>query len=382
MKLLIISNMAHYLRDGTIVGHGPTAREISYLAELFDSVRHIGCLFQTEAPAMALPYETDKVTLVSVPPSGGDTIKGKLSGLWLIPRYSWAILRELQKADVVHVRAPANIPMLALFWLMLLPYPRQRWLKYAGSWQITSATSRLSRIQKWWLKVGLSRGKVTVNGEWPDQPKHVVTFFNPCLTSDELRQGRQAAESKQLGNPIQLLFVGRIEAAKGADHVLYIVKKLRDQGIDFTLDLVGGGPEQAIHKQLASDLGIQSCVTFYEPMPRPQLSQFYAESHILVLPSQSEGWPKVISEAMAYGVVPLASNVGSIPQYLARFETGRSLDTDDTTGFADAIQFYTENASAWKRESDNAVKNAHYFSYTHYLDQVKTLLELPDRKQT
>jgi glycosyltransferase involved in cell wall biosynthesis len=49
---------------------------------------------------------------------------------------------------------------------------------------------------------------------------------------------------------------------------------------------------------------------------RETLEQCYASSHVLVLTSESEGFPKVISEAMAFGCVPLVTAVGAIPEVL------------------------------------------------------------------
>src|ERR1019366_9487795 len=42
----------------------------------------------------------------------------------------------------------------------------------------------------------------------------------------------------------------------------------------------------------------------------------YEHSGILVLASQTEGWPKAIAEAMAFGLVAIGSNLGLIPQML------------------------------------------------------------------
>ena len=46
------------------------------------------------------------------------------------------------------------------------------------------------------------------------------------------------------------------------------------------------------------------------------IERHYASSHVLVLTSESEGFPKVISEAMAYGCVPIVTRVGAIPEAL------------------------------------------------------------------
>ena len=61
MRLLVISNMSHYLRDDEVVGWGPTVQEIDHLATLFDEVRHIACLHPEPAPASALPYAAPNV---------------------------------------------------------------------------------------------------------------------------------------------------------------------------------------------------------------------------------------------------------------------------------------------------------------------------------
>ncbi len=46
------------------------------------------------------------------------------------------------------------------------------------------------------------------------------------------------------------------------------------------------------------------------------IERYYAYSHVLVLTSESEGFPKVISEAMAFGCVPVVTAVGAIPEVL------------------------------------------------------------------
>ncbi len=376
MRLLIISNMAHYDRDGQIVGHGATVREINHLAQLFDTVRHVGCLHSEDAPLSALPYDAENITLVPIPPSGGNTLYAKLQGIWFIPLYSWVILRELCRADVVHVRAPANIPLLALFWLALLPFPRLRWLKYAGSWEITPLTSRLSRIQRWWLGQNLSRGIVTINGIWPKQPSHIRSFVNPCLTDQELAEGRYVARSKKLAQPIRLILVGRVEMAKGIGRALQIVHRLQERDIDYVFDIIGDGPERSYFEKMANEIGVITRVHFRGELPREALSTYYACAHIILLPTDSEGWPKVLSEAMAYGVVPIASAVGSIPYYLTRFHVGHSVPKNDIDQYVDAIVTYVQNPTRWKTEASRASDEAFLFSYDHYLSQVCDILQL------
>ena len=293
------------------------------------------------------------------------------------PCYARAILQERRQADVIHVRAPANISLLALALLWFLGSPKLRWAKYAGDWNRRVGEPVSYRLQRWWLLRGWHRGVVTVNGRAPKQPHHVHSFLNPCLTRAELEDGLVASRGKQLCQPVQLVFVGRIESAKGADLCLEILARLEQSGFLAQLDLIGEGAERAQFEQKARDLGVFEHVKFHGGLPRDTLGQFYERAHFILLPSDSEGWPKVLSEAMAYGVVPIASAVGSIPEYLTHFSTGQSIASRKSLLFSAAIDGYLRAPSRWQEHSRNAVKAAKQFSYSHYLRAVANLLELP-----
>jgi len=253
-----------------------------------------------------------------------------------------------------------------------------RWAKYAGDWNRSGAEPWSYRFQRWWLTQGLHRGLVTVNGRWPNQASHIRSFLNPCLTEAELNEGAEAARSKRLCRPVQLLFVGRLESAKGADVCLEIVAHLKKAGVASTLDLVGDGEERQGLECKAVELGVGASAKFHGALPRERLGQFYARAHFILLPSIcSEGWPKVLSEAMAYGVVPIASAVSSIPQYLNRFSCGQVVGSRDPRLFGNAIEANLRAPALWEGQSKNALKAAQNFSYTNYLNAVRELLSLP-----
>ena len=376
--LLIISHTPHYRRDGEIVGWGATVREINYLATLFERVVHIAPLHADAAPASALPYQSSQVRLRPVAPGGGARLRDKLSIPLRYPGYARAILQERRAADVIHVRSPANISLLALMILAMLRGPQVRWAKYAGDWNRTGPEPWSYRFQRWWLAHGLHRGLVTVNGRWPNQASHIRSFLNPCLTEAELKEGAEAARSKRLCKPVQLLFVGRLESAKGADVCVEIVAHLKNAGVAAQLDLIGDGEERQQFEQKARNLNVFSNVKFHGGLPRDALGKVYGKAHFILLPTTcSEGWPKVLSEAMAYGAVPIASAVSSIPQYLNAFSTGHAINSRDPHLFWSAIETYVRTPALWKEHSMNALKAAKQFSYSNYLNAVRNLLSLP-----
>jgi len=374
VKLLIISATAHYQRGGIIVGHGPTVTEINHLAELFEEVIHIGMWYGADAPPSALPYSSKRVAFIPVPFTGGPRLVDKLDILFHFPRYLRVMSRELSRADVVHVRCPANISMLAVILLAMVRNPRLRWVKYAGNWHPSRPEAWSYRFQRWWLRKGFHRGFVTVNGTWPNQPKHVRTFINPCITDEELSNSIAVAARKKLSCPIRLLFVGAVNDAKGVGRAIQVVRLLHQQGVSLTLDVIGDGPSRREYEEMVSQLGLGNCVQFHGVLSRAQLNKFYSQAHLMLFPTDGEGWPKILSEGIAYGVVPVSSNVGSIPYYLKRFNVGRALDPYDLKAFAQAIIAYYENPGLWKQESENGLRLAQQFTYNRYLQDVRDLL--------
>jgi glycosyltransferase involved in cell wall biosynthesis len=186
--------------------------------------------------------------------------------------------------------------------------------------------------------------------------------------------GTSSAAPKLLSKPIRLIFVGRLEDAKGAGRILDIVAGLRAAGLSVAIDMVGDGPQRREYERHAQETGISDLVNFHGWVPHDALEPLYEQAHIILLPSNSEGWPKVLGEAMAYGIIPIASCVGSVPQYLARFKVGRTFEASDLQGFVKAVMWYAEHENRWKEESASAVKAARNFSYMNYLKSVKQLL--------
>lgn len=375
MKLLIISHTPHYRdQSGRLVGWGPTIREIDYLARIFTEVVHIAPLHKEPAPASSLPYQSANLSLRAVHPAGGEGLGDKLNILKCSGQYAKIIIQELTKADVVHVRCPANLSLLALLLLAGFRNPPCRWVKYAGNWRPGGPEPWSYKLQRWWLEKGLHKGIVTVNGRWPDQPSHVFSFYNPSLTQAEAEQAAAAATSKELRLPVYLLFVGRLEAAKGVGVALQVARTLLGGGLKFEFHLVGDGPERPVFERYVQQNGLSSCVHFHGWQPRPALAEYYTQAHFLIFPSSaSEGWPKVLSEAMAYGVVPLAGAVSSIPQILAETGAGMALPPHDPKSYLVAMMDYIKHPEKWQEASLAGMKAALRFTYERYLENVKEI---------
>ncbi len=365
MRLLIISHTRHVLHQGRSLGWGPTVEEVNWLARVFDHVVHLAYLHDEPFPNGSLASYNERVVFTPVPPSGGLEWQGKVRVITLAPCYLRAIFHWLPFADVVHVRAPCPI---ALYAMILLSCKREplRWTKYAGNWGETSLFPPSFAFQRWWLRMGLSRGPVTVNGHWNSQPGHIFSLDNPCLSLEEVRHGCSLAMEKSFTSPLRLVFAGRLEKAKGIYTALQVMERLSKQ-VNAHLEIVGDGPERRPTMHFCERLGIGNQVTFHRWQPREQVKQILAHAHIVLLPSRSEGFPKVLSEAMCYGTVPLASNVSAIPQVLRETGAGLSISAEDVNGFVTAILEMVDKPDKWKQMSLAGTRAAQRFTYERYI---------------
>lgn len=373
--MLIISHTPHYSSQVGIVGWGPTIREIDQLSSQFEEVVHIAPLYKNLAPVSALPYQSSSVRFRGVLPAGGEKFKDKISVIQNIPVYIRVILQEMRRADIVHVRCPANISLVALIILAFKKQPKYRWVKYAGNWKPNDMEAHSYTFQRWFLQKNLHRGVVTINGEWEKQSEHIHSFYNPSLSEEELVFSAETAKDKEISIPVQLLFVGRLDSAKGVGRIFHIAVDLQRKQIPFKLNLIGDGPEKDEFIQQVNQLGLSSFINFRGWLSKNDLWQYYQKAHFILFPSSSEGWPKVLSEAMAYGVVPLASTVSSIPQMLEKTGAGFAISNDNLEMYVLKIIELSQNQRQWKELSRAGVKSAQLFTYKTYLENVRTLFK-------
>lgn len=158
-----------------------------------------------------------------------------------------------------------------------------------------------------------------------------LEHFVPCQQADD-----QFAARRALGLPEQgriAISVGRLVAGKGFDVAARAVSEVSDA----KLVLVGDGPE----RESLANLGGTN-VIFLGALPPDKVAIAYRAADVFVLPSHREGWPNVVTEALASGLPVVATPVGGIPQIMGGEQPeaylGALVPVGDTAGFAAAIQ--------------------------------------------
>ncbi|MBX2963387.1 MAG: glycosyltransferase family 4 protein [Cyclobacteriaceae bacterium] len=367
MKLVIISHTAHFQKsDGSVVGWGPTVREIDYLASLFKEVVHVATLHKSDVTHGFIPYEAKNVRCEFLKPSGGKSIRSKFKVLLSMPTNIVVVWRAICEADWVQLRLPTNLGLYTLPILFIRKRPK-RWVKYAGNWMHPSPPLSY-RIQRWWLIKNLQRSYVTINGLWPGQRGHLLSFENPCLSNIEYELAKKISYAKKFTGELVLCFVGAVTPAKGILRLLETL--LISESISHFERLIIVGDGVALDEAREKSQKIKIPVEFKGFLPHHQIHEVYSRAHVIILPSDSEGFPKVIAEACAYGCVPVVTNVSAIGQYVFNGVNGFLLRDGSVNSITDAINELVEDRSKLKWMSGEAVKLSSQFTYERYIERI------------
>ena len=121
---------------------------------------------------------------------------------------------------------------------------------------------------------------------------------------------------------------------KGLDILIKAASRLERK--DFILHIGGKGILLEKYKAMAKESGIENYCRFYGEILRKDISRFYSELDIFILPSRYETFGIVLIEAMACGIPVIATKCGG-PQDIVTPSTGMLIEKDDPVKLAEAI---------------------------------------------
>jgi len=369
-KLVIISHTEHQLADdGSFVGWGPTVSEINYLSEHWEEVVHVACLEKgVGVKGSSVGYSNSNVHFEAIPTFGGKRFWQKLDILWKMPDIIRKVKRSIKGASHVQLRLPMGIGIFLIPFFVLRNKSKYIfWVKYANNFG-SSQVPLGYRFQRWCLKKNVLDCSVTINGFWPSQPKHCVSFENPCLTNIQLTEGDQIANSKKYDSPYQVVFVGRIDAGKGVDILIEFIGSPGIKEIGY-FHVVGEGKLKEELEKVLNEVGIPN--KFYGGISQLELFEILKISHSILLPSKSEGFPKVLAEAINFGCIAIASNVGSISHYIHNGDSGIIMNDVSSKGLNDAWQkFLNLNSVEKLTMAQNGFEVSQRFTFEKYKDNL------------
>ena len=157
---------------------------------------------------------------------------------------------------------------------------------------------------------------VTVEAQTESLNRHAnVVVIRPGIDTDQFKP--RDRREPQTG---RIVAVGRFIARKGYDVLIRAVGRVVRSLPSTHLVLVGSGPQEQSLRLLASQLGIDTSVTFAGNVPRTDLIDLLQSAEVFCHPAKWESFfPAAPLEAMACGLPMIVSTAGALPELVGNF---------------------------------------------------------------
>jgi glycosyltransferase involved in cell wall biosynthesis len=180
---------------------------------------------------------------------------------------------------------------------------------------------------------------------------------------------------RALPEPPTALFVGVLEPYKNVDGIVAAWRLAAPRVPSARLRLVGDGHRRDLVQSLVAELPGQT--TWRPSLRTDEVAGALDETWALLLPSRSEGTPRIVLEALCRGRAVIGGRVGGLPDVVEDGENGILVDPDDVSGIADAlVSLLCDRALAERMGREAHARVARwYFTPEEYARRMSDLVE-------
>jgi len=284
------------------------------------------------------------VTLVTQTPSGSMNDSEVPYRVVRTPSL-WNLIREIRRADVVHLAGPTLLPLIIGYLLrkptivehhgyqvgcpngMLLLEPQKtqcpghfmagRYGKclecnsHTMGWWTSLKTLLLIFPRRWLCK------KIAANVTITDH----VSLRLALPRSRTVYYGIENVEPRPMqvqddaAKPLRLAYLGRLVSEKGLPVLFLAVQRLQENETAFHLTVIGDGPERARLETFANEMGINQCLTFTGELQRREVDQILRKMDVVVMPSLCEETAGLAAiEQMMSGGAVIVSDIAGLAE--------------------------------------------------------------------
>lgn len=313
MKFAIITHALHYRENERVYAYAPYVSEMNLWGRYVDEFLVVAPSATQLDTAINSAYEQNQIRWIRIPAFSLVGIGNFLRTLFVLPVIFIKVFRACAAADHIHLRCPGNVGLIGCVAQMFFP-KKPKTAKYAGNWGSNEGQPWSYRFQKWLLaNTFLTRNmQVLVYGDWPDQSKNIKSFFTATYSENE----KEDLANRDYTGVLQFVFVGTLSPGKQPLWVAQFVDTLNNLGQKAVVDFYGDGQERAELEQYIANRGLEDTQRVHGNKPRELVKKQLQKAHFLLLPSRSEGWPKVVAEAMFWGCIPVVTPVSCVPWML------------------------------------------------------------------
>ncbi len=173
--------------------------------------------------------------------------------------------------------------------------------------------------------------------------KKRICISNGLDVSDVEQRSDKKGDGKR-----RILFIAGLRESKGVMDITGTAEKMRQLGADFVFDVAGAWQEENTRREFETELsrlGLDDQIILHGRVTGEEKWELYRRAYAFFFPSfyESENFPLVLIEAMAFGLPIVATNWRGIPELVVEGETGRLCDVESCEQFSFALNELIKN---------------------------------------
>ncbi len=148
-----------------------------------------------------------------------------------------------------------------------------------------------------------------------------------------------------------LLWAGRMIDWKHPEDPISVAERLKAEGYDFTLNMIGTGNMEEQLRELVNSKNLNDRVNILGSMPPEKVREYMENSQVFLFTSdKQEGWGAVLNESMNSGCAVVASHaIGSVPFLLQDKENGLIYRSEDVDDLYSKVKYLLDNPEDARR---------------------------------
>lgn len=352
---------------------GGFSLQMEAISELFTSTNIIVPCKQGQDLSGLSPLKGKGIRIVPLTVPTGIGFRRKIYfPLWLL-RNGGIILREVRSADAVHSPIPGDVGTIGMIFSQLLRKPL--FVRHCGNWLVQRTAAE--RFWKWSMEKFAGGRNVMLATGGADEPPSRRNSNVKWIFSTSLRREQMVnAVPRELpaDGKLRLIIACRQEEKKGTDIVIESLPIILNSFPEASLDIVGGGSLLERLNRQAASLGLADRVTFHGKVAQSAVLDLLKKAHLFCYPtSASEGFPKVVLEALANGLPVITTRVSVLPKLIGN---GGGVLVDEPTAIAvgaAVVEICRDNTN-YKRMSSKAIETARQYTLESWRDSIGEIL--------
>ena len=341
--------------------------QIKAISELFDETKIVVPCEKSPNKNGVSPIKGRRVKVCPLSMPTGEDFRRKLNiPFWLL-KNGLIIWREIKAADAVHAPVPGDVGTIGMLIALLLRKPL--FVRHCGNWLVQRTAAEA--FWKWTMEqfAGGRNVMMATGGDAAapsEKNANIKWIFSTSLSQNEI--GSAAPREFPADGKLKLIIACRQEQRKGTDVVIESLPLILAKFPDATLDVVGGGSLLEKLKARARDLKLENRIVFHGKVEHSRVVELMKQAHVFCYPtSASEGFPKVVLEALAAGLPVVTTRVSVLP-HLVGAGCGVLLNAPNAEELAAAVAEICADVGRYNQMSVCAIRAAQNYSLENWRD--------------